>query len=700
MTPHVDARTDVYSLGCVLYEMLAGEPPWTGPTVQALIAKRLSEPPPSVRRTRPAVPESVDQAIRKALAPVAADRFATAAEFARALMPPGATTPAQTAVTAAATTPSPATPGEFRRGGKRRFPVAATSLGLGFLLGLGLLFGWLRRHGEGAPDAAGGAKLLAVLPFENLGSADDEYFADGVTDEIRGKLAALPGLRVTASRSAAEYKKSTKDLATIARELGVDYLLVGKVRWEKSGDKSRVRVSPELIQVSTGSTRWQQPFDANLTDVFQVQADVAGQVAQALDVALGSGAKETLAERPTENLAAYDAYLKGEEITRGMSITEPATLRRALVYYEQATALDSTFVAAWAQRSRAASVLYANGVSDPALRASALDAAQRALKLAPGRPEGYLARADYGRGVLNDARQTVEQAELGLKIAPTNVDLLVSCALGQQTLGHWEQATELLRKAQTSDPRSIPTAYRIGRGLLWLHRYDEALAALDRGLQLAPGDVAMIETRAMVFLSRGDVTSARAAITDLPSQVDPAGLVAYVSTYYDLFWLLDDSQRTLLLRLTPANFDGDRGSWGLALAGTYSIEGDRRRALAYADSARVALEQQMHDNPEDPQIYGLHGITLAYLGRKAEAIRQGERSVEMLPVSQNAFSGAYYLQQLARIYTMVGEPDKAIDRLEELLKVPYFVSPGWLKIDPTFDPLRKNPRFQKLVEGR
>src|SRR4029077_1573756 len=152
-----------------------------------------------------------------------------------------------------------------------------------------------------------GTKLLALLPFENLGSADDEYFADGVTDEIRGKLAALPGLRVTASRSAAEYKKSTKDLATIARELGVDYLLVGKVRWEKSGDKSRVRVSPELIQVSTGSTRWQQPFDANLTDVFQVQADVASQVAQALDVALGSGAKETLAERPTANLAAYDA---------------------------------------------------------------------------------------------------------------------------------------------------------------------------------------------------------------------------------------------------------------------------------------------------------------------------------------------------------------------------------------------------------
>ena len=164
-----------------------------------------------------------------------------------------------------------------------------------------MLFGWLRRHGgESGAGATSDVRRLAVLPFDNLGAADDEYFADGITDEIRGKLSAIPGLQVTASRSAAEYKKSSKDLATIARELGVDYLLVGKVRWEKrEGGQSRVRVSPELIQVATGSTRWQQPFDASITDVFQVQADVASRVAQALDLALGAGQKQALAERPT-----------------------------------------------------------------------------------------------------------------------------------------------------------------------------------------------------------------------------------------------------------------------------------------------------------------------------------------------------------------------------------------------------------------
>ena len=180
----------------------------------------------------------------------------------------------------------------------------------------------------------GEVKRLAVLPFDNLGAPDDEYFADGITDEIRGKLSSIPGLQVTASRSAAEYKKSSKDLATIARELGVDYLLVGKVRWEK-GDagRSRVRVSPELIQVATGSTKWEQPFEANLTDVFQVQADVAGRVAQSLDVALGAGEREALAERPTTNLAAYDAYLKGEEVVEeplGSRSREPPPRRGVL----------------------------------------------------------------------------------------------------------------------------------------------------------------------------------------------------------------------------------------------------------------------------------------------------------------------------------------------------------------------------------
>ena len=683
----VDGRTDVYSLGAVLYEMLAGEPPYTGATTQALLAKRFSEPPPGVRAVRSSVPESVDAAIRKALAPTAADRFSNIAQFAQAL---------QTPAPATTTTTSPATPAPSRR---RRIPVAATTMVLGFLIGLGVLFGWLRRHGgESGAGATSEVRRLAVLPFDNLGAPSDEYFADGITDEIRGKLSAIPGLQVTASRSAAEYKKSSKDLATIARELGVDYLLVGKVRWEKpAGGQSRVRVSPELIQVATGSTRWEQPFDASITDVFQVQADVASRVAQALDLALGASQKQALAERPTRNLPAYDAYLKGEEISRSLSVNDPPTLRRALVYYDQAIALDSTFAPAWAERARTLSILYVNSVPEPALARMALESAERARTLAPERPEGYLALAEYYRGVRQDGLRTLEQAQLGLKVSPANVNLLVVAALAQQTLGRWEAASELLGRAEAIDPRSVTTAWRRTRSLLYLRRYDEALAASARGLQVAPTDLALLETRAMVYAARGDLAAARTTIGSVPAGMEPAALVAYVANYYEMFWLLDDAQRTLLYQLTPSQFDDDRGAWGMALAGAYALQGDSRLASAYADSARAAFEKQLRDTPDDAQLHTLLGAAFAYLGRKAEAIREGQRGMELMPTSRNAFTGPYNHHQLVRIYILVGEPDKAVDQLEALLKVPYFLSPAWLRIDPTFDPLRKHPRFQKLV---
>jgi eukaryotic-like serine/threonine-protein kinase len=690
----LDARTDIYSLGTVLYEMLAGEPPFAGPTMQAMAARRLSSEAPSVRQYRPAVPEAVDRGVRRALARVPADRFASAGELARALAP--------TATEAApAAAPTPATVITSATGTRPARHRSAVLLGLGFLLGLGVLFGWLRRHGEApAGGASGDVKRLAVLPFDNLGAADDEYFADGVTDEIRGKLASIPGLQVTASRSAAEYKKSGKDLATIARELGVDYLLVGKVRWEK-GDagRSRVRVSPELIQVATGSTKWEQPFEANLTDVFQVQADVAGRVAQALDVALGAGTKEALGERPTQNLAAYDAYLKGEEVSRSLNVADPPTLRRAIVYYEQAVALDSNFAAAWAARARAYSVLYANGVPEPAIAKAALESAERARAFGPERPEGYLALATYHRNVTGDGARALEQAQLGLKIAPTDVNLLVAAALTQQQLGRWDAASDLLAKAQAVDPRSAVTGWRLARGLLFRRHYDEALAACERALRIDPTHLGLLESRAMIFAARGDLAGARAAAHHAPPEVEPAAFVAYVASYYDLFWLLDDSQRALLYQLKPADFDDDRGSWGLALAGAYALQDDGARARAYADSARAALEAQLRAAPDNAQLHSLLGVALAYLGRKDDAIREGRRGVELGPVSRSAFTGPYLVHQLARTYILVGEPEQALEQLEVLLKIPYYLSPGWLRIDPAFDPLRKNPRFQKLAEA-
>jgi eukaryotic-like serine/threonine-protein kinase len=692
---HVDGRSDVYALGCVTYEMLAGEPPYTARTPQALLAKRALDPVPHVRTVRESVPEPLEQAITRALAKTPADRFQTGADFARALAlsevsSPRASAPAAVPATnAVATAPTPSMP---IRG--RRVPLVVTALGLGLLLALGLVVAWLRArpHAE-----AGGPKRLAVLPFENLGRPEDGYFADGVTDEVRGKLATLPGLEVIARTSSVQYKETTKSPRQIGQELGVDYLLTGTVRWDKdAGGPSRVRVSPELVQVSTASTRWQAPFDAALTDVFQVQADVAARVAEALGVALGAGERERLSERPTENLAAYDAFLRGEQAAEGTAI-DIAALTRARQYYERAVALDSGFALAWAQLSRAHSFLYWNAPS-PAAAAAARRAAERAVALAPKRPESYLALGNYYEVVGYDPPRALEQYTKGRQLAPKDARLLAWAGWGEFLLGRFDEGLEHMREAQVLDPRAVDIARSLTWPLLTRRRYVEALATAERARRLSPSNLSVIATVVSVHLARGDLAGARAVLRAVPREVDPAELVAHIATV-DLYWVLDDAQQRLLLRLSPEPFGGNRAAWGLALAETHALRGDADVARAYADSARLAYEARLRDVPQDATTRTYLGLALAYLGRRAEAVREGERGVALMPISRNALLGAELQRVLAWTYSLMGEPEKAVDRLEPLLKLPFYVSPGWLRIDPSFAQLRGNPRFERLVAG-
>ncbi len=700
----IDARTDVYSLGCVLYEMLAGEAPYTGPTPQVMLMRRLTEPVPSVRRTRGSVPEGVDQAIQRALAPLPADRFATAGQLAQALQPTIATpTSTPTAVAPTAPVGAPPAPSAQTAGGERpgrRVPLAALTLGLGFAVGLGVLFAWRRSHT--VAEAEAGARTLAVLPFENLGDSTTEYFADGVTDAVRGKLSALPGLQVIASRSSNEYKHSAKSLPVIARELGADYLLIARIRWAKAGDgSSRVEVSPELVEVASGAaprTKWQQPFDAAITDVFQVQADIAGKVASALNVALGSSQQQTLTEKPTQNLAAYDAFLKGEA-SQGLTIQDPPTLRSAITHYERAVAIDSTFVQAWAQLARANASYYYNVTPTPAGDEAARRATERALALAPGRAESQLALGTYLENVKHEHARALEAFETGLKAAPGSAELLTSATLAEQSLGRWDAALKHLERASALDPRSPVTARRLAQTLIRLRRYPEAIAAADRGLALAPTNLDLLENKAMAHLAQGDFAGAQAVIRSAPAEVEPTALVAAFGNYWDLCWALDDPEQQLLLRLPVGAYDGDRGTWGGVIAQTYYLRGDVTKARAYADSGIAGYAETLKATPDDPQRRVFLGLMLAYLGRKADAIREGERAAALVAGLHDGYMGPYIQHQLARIYVLAGEPDKAVDQLETLLKTPYFLSPGWLRIDPNFAPLRSNPRFQKLAGG-
>jgi TolB-like protein/Flp pilus assembly protein TadD len=578
--------------------------------------------------------------------------------------------------------------------GRRRVPMAAAAMLIGLLIGGGALFAWRRSHPESA-EAGGGEKRIAVLPFQNLGDSADAYFADGMTDAVRGKLTALPSMRVTGSNSSGQYKETTKTPREIGRELGVDYLLTGKVRWAKAKDgTSRVQVSPELIDVATADARWQRPFDASLTDVFQVQADIAGQVASALDVEIGSRQQQALAVRPTANLAAYDLFLKGQR--QAALGPNPATLRPAVNYFEQAVALDSGFVAAWVALSLNSSVLYNNGTPTPALANRSRAAAERALALDPQSTGGYWALGAYNR-IIGEPGLGVDQLTRGLALAPNDPNLLRSLGLSEQALGRWDAAVDHFRRSLSLDPRSTGTLSTLADALLWLRRYDEAMQAMEAALALQPANLNFIEHKAMIQLARGDLPAARGVLAQPPDDVDQPTFVAYIATYWDLYWVLAADQRALVKRLSPAAFDGDAGSWALALAGVYEVEKDPRRAAAYGDSARAALEQQLYAAPENAQLHCLLGVALAYAGRKEAAVREGERAVAA--DSSQGQNAVYYRHQLARIYILIGDQEKALDRLEPLLKRPYYLSPGWLRIDPTFDPLRSNPRFKKLVEG-
>jgi tetratricopeptide (TPR) repeat protein len=202
----------------------------------------------------------------------------------------------------------------------------------------------------------------------------------------------------------------------------------------------------------------------------------------------------------------------------------------------------------------------------------------------------------------------------------------------------------------------------------------------------------------MVYLAQGDLNGARAAIRAAPAEVEPTALVSFFGNYWDLYWALDDAQQQLLLRLPPSVYDGDRGAWGIVRAQTYHVRGDRAQARTYADSARLGTEEILKATPDDPQRHAFLGLALAYLGRKAEAMKEGERAVALAPASRDGYIGPYLQHLLARIYILVGEQEKALDQLEPLLRMPYYLSPGWLKIDPSFEPLRANPRFRTLVE--
>ena len=707
----LDGRSDQYSLACVAFELLAGAAPFAGTSAEQLAA-RPTQAPVSLIERHPELPPAVDAVLARALALAPEARFDTTTAFAEALAASMVAPSRDDPTRVAALHVIPPVP--LRQNRRRQRLVGA-----GLVAAVAIIATFLVRasRARATTSAPLGAPVLAVLPFKNVGSPSDAYFADGLTDELTGRLAAVSGLRVIAGASARQYRGTTKDPQAIARELGATHLLTGTVRWEHATGGAgggtgtgRVRVRPELVRAADHATVWTEPVEGSLEKVFLLQASVAERVAASLNVTILDGERRAAAAPPTRSLAAYDAYLRGLAIINGGLLNSAGARRAAVAELERAVEFDPEFAAAHARLSHAYSAIYVVS-GDPVVLGQMRTSMERAWALDSTLFDSRHIRVAYL--ILSGDLQGAHRAATAfVAAAPGLVAAHDILGAVEDALDDVDASIASYRVAMTLDPRAQGPVERIAALNQRAYRYAESVRYREQHLALHPEVTLSYWSYMMCHLSwRADTAAARRvadrggpALEEMLVRLSNSGGMASLwhQTLGPAVWRAKDT-------LSLAGYSAGDGGFPpelylLMKMRHFASSGRPERSLAYADSAVAQLEPALRRAPDVTLFFAssrraILAEAYARLGRAADAGREIDRYLADVRAAPRPSAVPNALVNAAYVDVLAGRRDVAVARLTEALRLPagMVISRALLRTEASWAPLRGHPGFERLL---